>query len=198
MIQSSAEVLEPAFEIVEASPSLRQMVTEELTSGHRHWHGLVHHGRLIETLGRADLAPIDRQRLAWAALFHDLVYDARRADNEERSAALVDRWTDDALGASVRALILASKHHDLNTDAVTRLFLLADMDVLWTADRNLYTFYADGIRREYAHVADADYRAGRNAVLTNLTGGLIATLPRSAAEQLTINVAWERRERLRA
>lgn len=47
---------------------------------------------------------------------------------------------------------------------IIELFLNLDLSIL-AAEREAYDAYAAAIRREYAHVPDAEYRAGRMAVL---------------------------------
>ena len=190
-MQATEGVLKSAFAAVDASSELRAMVVAELTAEHRHWHGLVHHGQLVASVLTNEVTGADRRRLAWAALLHDLVYDARRSDNEELSAELADRWVPPEDRTAVRALMLATKAHDLETDPLTRRFLLADMEVLWTSDPHLYAFYADGIRREYAHVPEPDYRTGRAAVLESLYAGLSDELEDDELACLNRNVGWE-------
>ncbi len=110
------------------------------------------------------------ENLLFACLYHDVVYDATRSDNEEASVAV---WRRDAgrldLGEEkteqVSILIHATKKHQLANDSFDmRLFLDADLAILGS-DRFRYRRYLVAIRREYAHVAENAYREGRIAVL---------------------------------
>jgi predicted metal-dependent HD superfamily phosphohydrolase len=112
-----------------------------------------------------------------AVLFHDVVYDAARHDNEARSAdvaqAAIERWLPDA-GIDVdrvRALILATASHGRNSpelDEDTRRFLDCDMAIL-AAEPDAYRRYADGVRAEYTAAIPPDaYDAGRAAFLRRL------------------------------
>ena len=134
----------------------------------RYYHTIRHIDDVLCTLYSLAELPSPAQELAvW---FHDAVYDPRRTDNEERSAV----WAVEALtrlGLSmplverVGDLILLTKSHDAPPhDVEAHQFLDADLAVLGAAP-DTYKTYADGIRREYAWIAEADYRRGRRAVL---------------------------------
>ncbi|WP_419808155.1 hypothetical protein [Sphingomonas sp.] len=181
----------PYFDLVPAPSRLRDYVLAELGSPSRRWHGLVHHALMLRAVTRAEHPASERRLLVLATLFHDIVYDARRGDNEEASAAIASDWLSGSERNEVVRMILATKRHDLDTDPVTRTLLEADLAILWTGSARLYDFYARGIRAEYAHVPDAAYRSGRSAVLTQLRESLTPTLDRHRAEALAANVAVE-------
>lgn len=181
------------FEEVDAPADLRGFVLGELSAPGRHWHGLLHHALMLRAIHRAGHRPAERRHLILAVLFHDIVYDAIRSDNEEASAAVARRWLVGAEADVVAALILATKAHDLaGADPVTRTLLEADLAILWTPSQPLYAFYADGIHREYAHVPDAAYRTGRAAVLTRLEAQLRPALDEARAQRLAFNLGGER------
>lgn len=136
----------------------------------RYYHTTEHIAEMTLLLGEY------RERLSpggdafFACLWHDIVYDARRSDNEEQSAA---RWKFDAEALkippaqinTVAEMILATRKHEPANDSFEmRLFLDADLAILGASPER-YAAYAEGVRREYAHVSDGDYRAGRSAVL---------------------------------
>jgi predicted metal-dependent HD superfamily phosphohydrolase len=106
-----------------------------------------------------------------AILFHDVIYDPRRSDNEEKSAALARTrlallgLSDDVV-AKVEHWIHATKHvQDFKTsDRDLSVLLDLDLSTLAVASAE-YRAYADAIRREYRHVPDELYRAGRRRVL---------------------------------
>lgn len=181
----------PFFERVGASDPLRRFVLTELGSRRRHWHGLLHHALMLRAIGRAGHDAVATRHLIWSALFHEIVYDAKRSDNEEASAMVARSWLHGAEADAVAALILATKRHDLATDPVTRTFLEADLAILWTSSERLYAFYADGIRAEYAHVPDTAYRAGRAAVLGKLRDQLMLSLDPTRATRLARNLDGE-------
>ncbi|HEY2561258.1 MAG TPA: N-methyl-D-aspartate receptor NMDAR2C subunit [Caldimonas sp.] len=134
-----------------------------------------------------DLAP--RPAEVEAALwFHDAVYDVRRFDNERRSAD----WARDAVlacGASrdvaahVDALVMATRHATM-TPAGPDAQLLVDIDLaILGADVDRFAEYERQIRREYAHVAEAEFHPRRRAILAAFLGReQIYATPRLHAE----------------
>jgi predicted metal-dependent HD superfamily phosphohydrolase len=121
-------------------------------------------------------APAAPRALALAIWFHDAAYDPRAAGdaNERASAAWAERalrelGEPEALVRRVSALVLATAHGntsdpDLASDPQAALLLDIDLAILG-AEPERYQRYAEQVRREYAHVPDAVYRAGRAAVL---------------------------------
>lgn len=133
---------------------------------HRHYHTLTHIEHLLEMLPHAD------ETVVAAVWFHDAIYRAIYDGdaNEERSAALA-RTALTELGfdadavAAVEKMILATKSHsDDGLDEHGREFLDADLSILGS-DPDRYRAYVSAVRKEYAHVPDALFRSGRNAIL---------------------------------
>jgi predicted metal-dependent HD superfamily phosphohydrolase len=139
---------------------------------HRCYHTLDHIGTLLELLGRHGAGAGDRDALRLAILFHDIVYDPTRHDNEQASAALAaERLTrlgfSEALGAKVARYIMATRHDrppEASDDFDLALLLDLDLSIL-AAARADYRAYAVAVRREYAFVPDHLYRPGRQRVL---------------------------------
>lgn len=136
------------------------------TEGHRHYHTAAHVQAVIHALRvRGILTPA----LELAAWGHDLIYDPRAADNEQRSADVFGAWlaaqgAADDLQTEVRALILATRHTSPPSGRSEALFVDADLRILG-ASQGDFAAYDHAIRREYAHVPDAAYRQGRAQVL---------------------------------
>jgi predicted metal-dependent HD superfamily phosphohydrolase len=134
----------------------------------RHYHTLDHVDAVVHA-ARGLLRPTP-PAVELAAWFHDAVYDPRAGDNEERSAEYA-REVLKGLGvpADVREetarLILLTRSHEASPDDVPGCaFLDADLAIL-AAEPAAYDEYAAAIRREYAWVPEAEYRAGRRRVL---------------------------------
>jgi predicted metal-dependent HD superfamily phosphohydrolase len=138
----------------------------------RGYHDTLH---LIEVLDRLDdLAAagvaFDHDLAGLAAWFHDAVYDGER-DAEERSAV----WAEEALTGTAYAdevarLVRLTETHDPSTDDPAGQALCdADLAILASPPRR-YDTYIAGVRRDYAHISDADFATGRAAVLHDLAG----------------------------
>jgi predicted metal-dependent HD superfamily phosphohydrolase len=136
----------------------------------RFYHNLGHIQQVLHTLaglrGNARSFPA----LQMAAWFHDMIYDSRARDNEERSAAHAARslpplGVPKALCARVQDLILLTRMHEA-TDSDTDGHILLDADLaILGAPEEEYARYAHAIRQEYAWVPEQQYRAGRVRVL---------------------------------
>ena len=114
----------------------------------------------------------DAASVAWAMGFHDAIYDARRRDNEERSAELARAELEPLIGDGaervvdlVRLTALHGRGAELEApDRDAALFLDADLSILG-APAEIYDAYEAAIRDEYGHVPDEAFRAGRGAFL---------------------------------
>jgi predicted metal-dependent HD superfamily phosphohydrolase len=130
----------------------------------RHYHTLDHIAAVLDALDAPSPA------LPLAAWYHDVIYDTRAADNEERSAELA-RAALPALGVppdvveeAARLILLTKTHRASEGDTAGWQLLDADLAVLG-AEPAAYDRYASAIRQEYAWVPEGDYRAGRSRVL---------------------------------
>jgi predicted metal-dependent HD superfamily phosphohydrolase len=139
---------------------------------HRRYHDLRH---LAAVLGLVDeLAPAasDPVAVRLAAWYHDVVYDPQRDDNErvsaERARAGLRGLVDEPRLAEVERLVLLTAGHDpAPGDADGAVLCDADLSVL-ASDPENYAVYASAVREEYGHLSDAEFTAGRIAVLERL------------------------------
>lgn len=136
----------------------------------RVYHTLDHVRHVLDTAASLREYTQDYPAVQLAAWFHDVVYDTRASDNEERSAAyaaaaLQHLSVPAATIGKVQTLILATKSHQPSPDPDGRVLLDADLAILG-ADEATYGRYAQAIRAEYAWVSDDLYRSGRRRVLT--------------------------------
>jgi predicted metal-dependent HD superfamily phosphohydrolase len=135
----------------------------------RHYHNLTHLDECLDALEQVKADCEDPIAVATALWFHDAVYDAVRADNEELSEDLaVERLTE--MGETqeritrVRRLILDTAHRTEPSTPDGRLIVDIDLSILGkNPDR--FDNYDAAIRLEYAHVPDDAYRRGRAEVL---------------------------------
>ena len=139
---------------------------------HRRYHDLAHLAAVLGLVGELAAEAADPDAVRLAAWYHDVVYDPTRADNEQVSAAraraglrgLVD---DDRL-AEVERLVLLTAGHDPDPDDADGAVLCdADLAVL-AGPPEAYAVYASAVRAEYGHLSDAEFTAGRIAVLERL------------------------------
>lgn len=146
-----------------------QLIELAYTAPGRRYHNARH---IADCLGKLEaVRPMFADALAASAalLFHDYVYDPARGDNEEASADEAGMalhavgWPTPRVEVA-RGLILATRH--AAPPATPDAALVADIDLsILGAPPDEFARYEAAIRREYAHVPDDAYRAGRASVL---------------------------------
>jgi len=133
----------------------------------RGYHDVRH---LAEVLHRIEeLGEGSNREVVLAAWFHDAIY-LGGPDDEERSAQLAERelaGTGVDLAEVARLVRLTTNHDPAPDDHAGQVLCDADLAIL-AADPARYQEYSAGVRRDYEFVPDADYRAGRRAVLQEL------------------------------
>lgn len=133
----------------------------------RYYHTLDHIRTVLKTVENLESQARDPNAVRLAAWLHDVVYDSRGSDNERRSAdyavGLCEKLFIRGSGR-IESLILKTGTHDAAGDPDAQVLLDADCAVLGACG-DIYRAYAENIRREYAWMAEPDYRAGRRKVL---------------------------------
>jgi predicted metal-dependent HD superfamily phosphohydrolase len=136
------------------------LVLDAYASADRGYHNLQHLQEVLE------LVPAGETSLALALLYHDVVYDSRRQDNEQASADWARRDLEPIYEdwAEVQQLILDTAHqvapHSLRGEWIVDL----DLAIL-ASSWERFSLYQAGVRREYAWVEEEAFRVGRSRVL---------------------------------
>ena len=146
--------------------ALRDQLLAAYSAG-RGYHDVQH---LTEVLARIDeLGEGSNREVVLAAWYHDAIYEGR-PDDEERSAQLAES---ELVGTGVdvaevaRLVRITTTHDPAPDDRRGQVLCDADLAIL-AADPARYQEYSAGVRRDYASVPEADFRAGRRAVLEEL------------------------------
>ena len=169
MQQQWVRLLQPlGVELIPAYAVFDRLVAA-YSEPHRFYHTLEHLGEMFRVAGRLPVA--DRLSVNLAIWFHDVIYDPTRSDNEERSAIVAGEWLAElplspTVIQWVQQLVRATAHGTPppTEDADILCLLDADLAILGSAEAR-YLRYAEAIRREYAHIPEPEYQAGRAAVL---------------------------------
>jgi predicted metal-dependent HD superfamily phosphohydrolase len=163
---------EPSYDecLVEAELRARAAYAEP----GRYYHDERHLDECLELLNRIpDLAEGERRLLRWAILWHDAIYEPGLPGNEEQSAELAECEliacsVDAGDAAEVARLIrLTAKHRAEPDDRLGSLLVSIDLAILGS-DPERYGTYVEDVRKEYAHVPDPLWQAGRSAVLKRI------------------------------
>lgn len=137
----------------------------------RYYHTLDHLENLL-----AQLTEVKDQIQHWETVlftlyYHDVVYDAQKSDNEEKSAELAGRRMKQ-IGVPKETIlqckeqILATKTHIPSISSDTNYFTDADLSVLGQS-WEIYAAYYQNIRKEYSVYPDSVYNPGRKKVLNH-------------------------------
>ena len=147
-------------------PAAQAFALPQYAQPGRAYHNVAHVRAMLDALASRGVLP---PALALAVGGHDLIYDARAGDNEERSADVFGDWlaaqhAPAGLRYEVRALILATKHSAPPPTRAAALMVDADLAILGASAAE-FAAYDAAIRQEHAHVPALLYRAGRRKVL---------------------------------
>jgi predicted metal-dependent HD superfamily phosphohydrolase len=136
---------------------------------HRRYHTLQHLDECFEKFAEIEAEAESPGEIELALWFHDAIYDTRRQDNEERSAA----WARSvAVGAGmpnlaadrVHMLVLATVHDAVPSAQDERILVDVDLSIL-AAPPQRFDEYERQIRDEYAWVPEPSFRASRREIL---------------------------------
>lgn len=140
---------------------------------HRHYHGCTHLLSVLEALDLLTEPAGPPRTVLLAAWFHDAVYRGAAGQDEEESARLAeDRLIHAGLPEQevdevARLVRLTSDHRPDPGDTDGTLLCDADLSILGGGPEE-YARYVAAVRKDYAHIGDADFAAGRAAVVRHL------------------------------
>ena len=152
--------------------SLWTELVRRYTAAERYYHTLSHIEAVIAGLNEVRSLIRDWDTVLFAVYYHDIIYNATAADNEQQSAALAAKrlaalgYPEDGIALCI-AMILATKEHRKSEDVDTDFVTDADLSILGQRP-DIYKQYTENIRKEYAMFPALLYKAGRKSVLRNL------------------------------
>ncbi len=136
----------------------------------RSYHTQNHLLELIDQINehKDKLSKKQYEKLVLCALFHDIVYDPMRPDNEEKSAEFFinscSEKNSDVL--EVKQMILDTKTHESTTE-LSELFNHFDMKIV-ESDYDKLLEWENGIKMEFAPYGEEKYKEGRLQFLESL------------------------------
>jgi len=105
-----------------------------------------------------------------AVWFHDVIYDTKAKDNEEKSAEYASLCLTELnipvpmINHIVNMILNTKNHSSLLSDIDSQILLDADLSILGSAS-TVYKAYALSIRLEYSWISDTEYQIARKRVL---------------------------------
>jgi predicted metal-dependent HD superfamily phosphohydrolase len=154
-----------------ATPSAQwhDTLTAAYAEPHRYYHNQTHIAECLAELDQVRHLTLQPVAVELAVWFHDAVYDPKRADNEERSAALAvrcfaDAGMSDGLAETVSKLVMATKSHELFGDSDMALTVDIDLCILGQPEQRFFE-YERQIREEYSWVPQNLFASKRAEIL---------------------------------
>ena len=140
-----------------------------LCEDHRFYHNWDHIEDLLEQIDKKGLE--NNEILFLATIFHDIVYDPKFTDNEEKSAELFMKSckADRKLKQAVKRIILDTKTHKPSNE-ISKIFCEMDMAILKRPLDKLIE-YENKIFKEFQCYDWLLYKKGRIGVLRQLQEG---------------------------
>ena len=161
-LKSSWKALLQQFEVSpKACCQLLLDLVQAYSSGNRFYHTLEHVQAVLNSIEFLKQDTSNLPALQFAAWFHDVIYDTRAKDNEEKSAAyavtaLNQLGIPSNIIDDVAQIILDTKHHQPSgNNRDSQIFLDADLAILG-AEEAEYRFYAQKIQREYSWLSPVE------------------------------------------
>lgn len=144
-------------------------IEEKYSDKKRYYHTLTHLDNLQNQLCEVKDKITNWESILFTLYYHDIVYNALKSDNEEKSAELAElRMKQINVPTEIiencKSQILATKTHQDNSDIDTNFFIDADLSILGQ-DIETYKVYFQNVRQEYSIYPDIIYNPGRKKVL---------------------------------
>lgn len=159
----------------EISKKYFDIILEKYSENKRFYHNLSHINTLLKNAEKYKHLFQNYSAIRFAIWFHDIIYNTKRSNNEEKSVelavkALEEMQISHTIIMLVENMIIATKKHSANgLDEDGKMFLDLDLAILG-ANSEIYQNYAKAIRAEYSWVPYFLYRRSRKSVL----GGFLA------------------------
>lgn len=165
------------------SPSGIELLTfikNEYSHPSRHYHDFSHLSYVLNHLQTlaGELSPEDFIKAEFALMFHDIVMDFQRKDNEQQSARVFEEKCRDFLKPedvqTIKRLIEFTDYSKTNSSQDFLVDLIRDIDLsILGEDEDVYEKYTWGIRAEYSHIEDAIFYPERAKILKMLKREMI-------------------------
>ena len=149
--------------------AIHQALVAAYDEPHRKYHTSQHLNECIDLFETVEGMALHASEIELALWFHDAVYDVKRADNEESSAA----WAKSAVlqaGAAhqvadrIHSLVMVTRHTGVPAAPDEQLLVDIDLAILG-AGKERFAEYERQIREEYAFAPAWLFRRKRRAVL---------------------------------
>lgn len=136
---------------------------------HRHYHNIDHIVECLNEFNEVENLLKNPFEVWLAVWFHDVVYNPRAHDNEERSVDYAEKAlreiVDEGTLENITRLIMATKHDRPASDHDAKFIQDIDLAILG-GHKIKFDEYEEGIRMEYAWVPEDSFRKSRADILS--------------------------------
>ncbi len=141
---------------------------------HRYYHNQQHIAECLAQFDAARHLAGQPAAVEFALWFHDVVYDPKAGDNEEKSAAMAKRCLEEAgspamFPDAVSRFVMATKNHEVGTNKDAALMVDVDLSILGQS-KERFMQYETQIREEYAWVPESIFSQKRAEILGRFLG----------------------------
>ena len=147
---------------------LYSLLENAYTESQRYYHTVQHIVECLDLFHQIKARLNDPITVELAIWFHDVIYDPKASDNEEQSAALMQKYCSNLLASDqiqkVYDWIIATKKHQASTDQDLNYLLDIDLAILGSSTVR-FAEYEQQIQQEYAWVESELYKLKRAEVL---------------------------------
>ena len=146
-------------------------IVDSYSETHRAYHTLKHIVDCIKEFQDMPYISEHPNEIEMALWFHDIIYDTRAKDNEEKSAKLAYDVAErmvmpEFFNKRVYDLILTTKHREIPNDTDSQVLVDIDLSILGKPKKE-FNDYELNIRKEYLWVPEEQYKLGRSTILKN-------------------------------
>lgn len=142
----------------------KKIVNKHTQKG-RYYHNLSHLHSMLLLLDEYPEAIEHKKDVQLTIFFHDIIYDATKKGNEEKSARMAQKLLGEQCTQLIQQFILSTKKHQpLNNLHENAVLLDLDLAILG-GSLELYDAYRVAIRMEYNAYPKLLYKPGRKKVL---------------------------------
>jgi predicted metal-dependent HD superfamily phosphohydrolase len=142
-------------------------IEKKYSEKNRFYHNLTHLENMLLELEFIKDKAIDLDSILFSVYYHDIIYDASKSNNEEKSAEYLEKSlikTSFEAIESCKNQIIATKLHEESSDMDVNILLDIDMSILGQS-WGIYKDYYKKIRKEYNIYPDFLYKKGRKKAL---------------------------------
>lgn len=145
-------------------------LTDRYNEDHRYYHNLNHIKNMYDSLSKFKDKIDNNESIFYAAWLHDIIYDTKSSDNEEKSSEYAEdllsdlNISDTIINKVIRLILITKNHRPIENSFDEKIFLDSDLLILGQST-DKYNEYMKSIRKEFHWVDDINYNAGRKNIL---------------------------------